>query len=403
MSFSRRLAWLPIVVLLTTQIAPVTRVSAASSCDPNDPICQQLLNAQGQAGQLQQQLDDLKKNLADVEAAVRKLDALLAALQQQRAQQEAQIAATQKQIDDLSRQIRLKQAEIDRAEAHIQIREQLLDQRVRAMDKHGQLDYIQLVLTSKDFSQLLDRVMIMQDIIRGDQQLLQSLKADKQQLQSLRDSLDQQKSAQETLLAQQQQQKAALDVTIGQQNQALAVQQQLAAQLAAKEQELEAAKQAADAQVAQLQQEYDQEAQNLGGGTGQFIWPERATITQPFGCSQLLGEMIDPNCPYPHRFHTGIDLGGSYLTPIRAADTGVASTYPTPCCGYGNYVIIVHGNGYSTLYGHLASFNVNNGQAVLRGQVIGYEGSTGYSTGPHLHFEIRYNNQPQNPCAWLGC
>ncbi len=85
-----------------------------------------------------------------------------------------------------------------------------------------------------------------------------------------------------------------------------------------------------------------------------------------------------------------------------AADNGVASLYST-CCGYGNYVILTHGNGYSTLYGHLAGFNVRSGQLVVRGQVIAFEGSTGNSTGPHLHFEVRYNDNYVDPCNYLGC
>ena len=73
--------------------------------------------------------------------------------------------------------------------------------------------------------------------------------------------------------------------------------------------------------------------------------------------------------------------------------------------GYGNYIIIVHGHGYSTLYGHLASFagGLHSGQIIARGSVIALEGSTGNSTGPHLHFEIRVNNMWKDPCTWLGC
>ena len=73
--------------------------------------------------------------------------------------------------------------------------------------------------------------------------------------------------------------------------------------------------------------------------------------------------------------------------------------------GYGNYVLMIHGNGYSTLYGHLSRFNgsMSSGMIVARGDVIAYEGSTGNSTGPHLHFEIRVNNLWHNPCLWLGC
>jgi murein DD-endopeptidase MepM/ murein hydrolase activator NlpD len=86
-----------------------------------------------------------------------------------------------------------------------------------------------------------------------------------------------------------------------------------------------------------------------------------------------------------------------------AADTGIIYLYPWST-GYGNYVIIFHGNGYSTHYGHLAAFaNVQSGQIIARGDLIGYEGSTGWSTGPHLHFEIRVSNVYKNPCIWLGC
>ena len=87
---------------------------------------------------------------------------------------------------------------------------------------------------------------------------------------------------------------------------------------------------------------------------------------------------------------------------MLAADNGVATIHSTGY-GYGNFVVLTHGNGYSTLYGHLSAFNVRNGQLVVRGQVIAYEGSTGNSTGPHLHFEILYNGNYTNPCAYLGC
>ncbi|MEA2643077.1 MAG: hypothetical protein QOG08_103, partial [Chloroflexota bacterium] len=108
--------------------------------------------------------------------------------------------------------------------------------------------------------------------------------------------------------------------------------------------------------------------------------------------------------PYPHRIHTGIEIAGPWGTPIIAADTGVIYLFPG-YYGYGNYIIIIHGHGYSTLYGHTASFahGLHSGQIVARGTVIAYEGSTGNSTGPHLHFEIRVNDMWRDPCTWLGC
>ncbi len=100
------------------------------------------------------------------------------------------------------------------------------------------------------------------------------------------------------------------------------------------------------------------------------------------------------------RFHTGIDIGVGYGTPIHAADSGTV-IYATWMSGYGNVIIIDHGNGISTLYAHQSSLAVGMGARVARGQVIGYVGSTGFSTGPHLHFEVRLNGTPVDPLAYL--
>ena len=142
----------------------------AANCDPNDPFCQQLQQQQSAQSSGQSQLDQIKARIKDIQQLEVQLTALIASLNAQRVQQEAQIAATQGRIDDLARQIRLAQAEIDREEAHISVREQYLDQRVRAMDKHGRLNYAELIVTSRNFNDLIDRMLVMQDLIRGDQQ-----------------------------------------------------------------------------------------------------------------------------------------------------------------------------------------------------------------------------------------
>ena len=401
MSLRKSFLLLPAIFLLAASMAVAPAPAAAVDCDPYDPLCSEIGDAKAQSANVQAQLDDVRRNLSNAQAAIRRLDAILQQLQNQERDIQAKIAATQGQIDDLARQIRFKEAEIARQEAHIQVREQYLDQRVRAMDKHGRLDYLELFVTSKDFNQLLDRVLIMQDVVRSDQQALAQLKNDRAALTGLRDQLNGKKKDQEALLARQRDQKAQLDAVVAQENQALAIQRQLEAQFDEQRKQLEQALAVANAQVAYLQKQYDLAAQMLGGGTGQFLWPIGTRyITQPFGCTDLLGEPYWPTCATRH-FHTGIDLAGPYGAAIRAADAGIANVFPGGY-GYGNYVIIVHGNGYSTLYGHMSGFAIGNGP-VARGQVIGYEGSTGYSTGPHLHFEIRYNDNYINPCLYLGC
>jgi murein DD-endopeptidase MepM/ murein hydrolase activator NlpD len=127
-------------------------------------------------------------------------------------------------------------------------------------------------------------------------------------------------------------------------------------------------------------------------------------MSQRFGCSSVPLGYDDFGCPWPHKIHTGIDIAGPYGTQVVAADTGVAQLYPGSI-GYGNLLVMVHGNGYATYYGHLAGYapGLTSGQVVARGTTIAFEGSTGWSTGPHLHFEIRINGAWKDPCLWLGC
>lgn len=128
-------------------------------------------------------------------------------------------------------------------------------------------------------------------------------------------------------------------------------------------------------------------------GSGSFIWPVPYThnITSEFGMRW-------------GRLHGGIDIaaGGVYGQPIVAADSGTVILAGNQGDGYGNYVIIDHGNGYKTLYGHMSSVAAYTGQQVSQGEVIGYVGSTGNSTGPHLHFEIRVNDVQTDPLGYVS-
>ena len=128
-------------------------------------------------------------------------------------------------------------------------------------------------------------------------------------------------------------------------------------------------------------------------------WPmESFTITQPFGPTSVLLE--PPFGPYKH-FHTGIDIAAPLGTPVMAAADGIVVAVGHSNFGYGNFVVIAHGGGVETLYGHLLQTDVNLGDRVVRGQVIGLEGSTGFSTGPHVHFELRINDQVVDPMPYL--
>jgi murein DD-endopeptidase MepM/ murein hydrolase activator NlpD len=150
-------------------------------------------------------------------------------------------------------------------------------------------------------------------------------------------------------------------------------------------------------QEAERQRRLREQQRQAGGGsvvgTGQLVWPVNGTITSRFGVRQhpVFGDM---------RFHGGIDIGAAHGTTVVAADAGsvIISTYNS---SYGNYIVISHGNGMTTLYAHLSTRSVSVGDSVSRGQQIGRVGSTGVSTGPHLHFEVSVNGTRVNPSAHL--
>lgn len=149
-----------------------------------------------------------------------------------------------------------------------------------------------------------------------------------------------------------------------------------------------------DKEIKAMQEELKKQ-QTPPTATGSYIWPSKSSyhVTSKYGWRtiDLYGYA---------KFHAGIDIGAGMGTPIYAADGGtvIVSTYDG---GYGNYVMLNHGDGRSTLYGHMSSRGVSVGQTVKQGQVIGYCGSTGNSTGPHIHFEIRVNGGTVNPLNYF--
>lgn len=124
-----------------------------------------------------------------------------------------------------------------------------------------------------------------------------------------------------------------------------------------------------------------------------MMWPVNGVITSQYGyrVHPIFGSTI---------YHSGMDIGVDYGTPVAAADSGYVVEAGW-ISGYGYAVIIDHGNGLSTLYGHNESLAVSAGQSVSKGQTIAYAGSTGNSTGPHVHFEVRSNGDPVDPMAYL--
>jgi len=397
------LAWIPLSIVNAVAIY----------CYPGDPpavyqACLAYNQGIGQQSNNQSQLDSIQAQLTSTINQINATDGLIASLNGQIQAQSALIAQTQAAIDELSMKIRFGEAALIRLKAHVSVREQLLDQRLRYVDSHGTVNYVQLVLTANSINQLMNRMVGAQQVAASDKRLLLDLEDEHSQVAQANSDLDGKRVQVGALLKQQEATKADLEKNRALQAAALVYEKQLAVKLAAQYAAVQAERARIDALVEQLARQYAAAAIAAGGGSGAFEWPEpmcgMGCISQRFGCSTFYLEVYEPSCPYPHKIHTGLDIAGPYGTSIVAADTGVAYLYPGSI-GYGNLLVMIHGNGYSTYYGHLAGYapGLTSGTVVPRGTTVAFEGSTGWSTGPHVHFEIRVYGVYKDPCIWLGC
>jgi len=358
----------------------------------------QLSDKQTQRQQVGNLMDRLKAEIRAAKDQEAALQQVIDAIDAQVATTEQNISDAQARLDAIGAQLLAAQAKLAATRAKLARDKQQLSAELVVIYEQGRVSTINQVLGSATFNEFWQKLIDLRRLAGSEQTSLRNVQQEEAQVTSLVAQVAAQKRAQQQTLAQLRTQAADLQVELSARQ---AAQQHLADVQAADQKQLALAEQSArelDAQIADIKAAMAAAAAR-GGGNGQFVWPEQGPITQGFGCTTYPFEPWDPNCA-THHFHTGIDIGAGWGTPVGAGDAGIAYTYYSSY-GYGNHVIIVHGNGWVSVYGHLASFAVGNGQPVGRGQVIGYEGSTGNSTGPHLHFEIRLNDVPQNPLQYL--
>ncbi len=267
--------------------------------------------------------------------------------------------------------------------------------RLRSMYMGERLSMLQMVLEANDIATLIDRLYYKKRIVAQDKQLLGNLRRKIQELNGLKVQLAQQKA----ILAQTIQTIQAHNLEI---QRSIEVDRALRDRLRndarfyeRAENELLAMSSSITSEIRALSA--NKSFQHVTGSTGVFIWPISGAITSGFGTR------VHP-IHRTRKMHTGLDIAGPNGGAVRAADGGQV-IFAGWKGGYGKCVMINHGNrngrNLVTLYGHMSGFAVSTGQNVSKGQTIGYEGSTGYSTGPHLHFEVRVNGAPVDPRAYL--
>lgn len=334
-----------------------------------------------------------------------------------------QIGLLYTEIDNINSQIRsyteliaANQDELDAAEETLAELNAKNKERIQAMEEEGDISFWSVLFKAKSFTDLIDRLNMMDEINEADQRRMEELReaadavvaarealaeekhaleAAREELQTSQTALNEKRAEADALLAELNADKRALEQMEADYEAEEAL---LSAEIAAAELEYTKALQAEE--EARRQQEQANQGSSGGGSTpapSNASWGRPCTwtkLTSPYGyrTHPITGEW---------KFHNGVDLANSMGTPIYAVRSGTV-TVATHGTTYGYYVTINHGDGYSSLYAHMTHYVVSKGQSVTKGQLIGYMGSSGRSNGPHLHFSIFYNGSTVNPMNYIS-
>lgn len=355
-------------------------------------------------------VNDLKDEAGDLADQRKKLESQLDALADDKSEALTRKNLLDQQITNLSSQIRNVEAQISTYEtlitqteaelAEAQKKEEaqyeLFCSRVRDMEKRGTVSYWSVLFRATSFTDLLSRLDIINEIMDADQAVIDELEALQAEIETKKAELETSKQDSEAAKAELVTKKSDLDTQRAAAN-------KLVQEIEANENEYQSTLDAIDAEEEAIQKKIVQLSQQLaaqsGSGSsaalGGYIWPVSSRrITSPFGNRNTGISGASTN-------HKGVDIGGVYYSSeVHAAKAGtvIISQYSS---SYGNYVVVSHGSGNTTLYAHMSSRKVSAGDHVNQGDVLGITGSTGISSGPHLHFEITENGVRVNPLNYL--
>lgn len=416
---------LAVVLLLTS----MPTGHAASSSE----IRNEINNLEAEQAVIQGQIDDLQQ---EQDANWESIEEMVA----YKSQVDSQIFLLYSELDNLNQQITAyttliaqTQAELDEAQAALDELNVRYRARVRAMEEEGSLSYWEVLFKSKSFTDLIDRLNMIREIAEADERLMEQMRQVTEAVAKAKADLEAEKAS---LEASRTEQEAAMDALEDKRAESDAILQELNANHLEMEElhaELDAQKNAYADEIAQAEKEwweaYQREEaerrrkeeeekrrqeeeekknnQNKPTEPEKEEEPEETKPSTPPSADQgwrTPCSYIMISSAYGYRgsgWHNGVDFANNRGTPIYATRSGTVTKAVSLTYSYGNHVVINHGDGFSSLYAHLDYYVVSAGQYVSQGQLIGYMGSTGNSTGNHLHFTIFYNGSDVNPMNYL--
>ncbi|MGN1159634.1 MAG: murein hydrolase activator EnvC family protein [Lachnospiraceae bacterium] len=379
--------------------------------DNNNLTNSYIQQKEDQIAQIQREQEQLEQGITDSKAILNRLQGQQNDLADYVEQMDAALLDIESNIIDLNDRIEIKEQEIEDVKIELAQAQQLAQEqyeamkvRIKFMYEEGNSYYLELLFSANGFADMLNKADYIEAISEYDRQKLEEYILNEQLIAACQEELESQEAllqAEKDALLEEQTAKqelvAAAEVDIAQMQQGIDETQetieQLNAELAAQTATIQALEAQIEAEKKRLA-ELNKPAVTYDGGA--FIWPcpSSKNITSPFGTRKhpILGI---------ERFHNGIDIGAKSGAPILAAYNGtvVSASYTS---AMGNYIMIDHGDGLYTIYMHCSALYVSQGQYVSRGDTIAAVGSTGLSTGPHLHFTVRRNGEYVNPLDYVS-
>ena len=378
-----------LVVLIACLAAPYSYAEEEEETPAKPDNSSSINDLQNDLKDVRSDLDAAKTEYDKAVKEFKALEAQIAELEVKILEAEGEIESLQTQINDYSEQLLDLTQRIETLDREVSDQSSALNKRLRVMYMTGDQSMLSVLLGSENLIDLMSNLEMVRRIHESDKAFLADLEAKL-------DEVEKKKAEVEIIEAKLKTQQNALQVyknLLDEDNAALEVAKARVKQI----------RDAAAAEVDRLEKEskrIEQELVNMTSQWGDYAggamaWPVIGPVTSEYGMRYH---------PITGRYtmHTGIDIGAKSGVPVHAAADVIVWSAGWNSGGYGNLIMLDNGSGIVTMYAHLSGFASSKGQVVHRGDIIGYVGSTGSSTGPHLHFEVRVNGAHQNPRGWLG-
>lgn len=391
-SFSGRVLALLLALLCAAPMLPALSTEAQAEI------------TQSQIDALEAERDEIRAQREEMQAGIDELEGEHASLLEQKYALDAQNELYRQELELIDEQLSLYTQLVAQKEREVQSAtsaetEQLAayKRHVRALEEDGNYTYLAIIFGSSSLGELISNLDMIGEVMEADRRIYDQYTAAREQSEEVQAEYTAMLAELEEKNAEYETERAELEERIDEANQLIV---QLEEEIQTNTElylEVVAQEEALEADIQQMIADFErQEAAKYIQSTGTYIWPlpgyTPGTRTYGYRMHPILGYM---------RFHSGQDIGAPSSTEILAADSGVVS-YCGWNGGYGNCVMINHGGGRVTLYAHMSAYNCSYGQTVTQGDVIGYVGSTGMSTGPHLHFEVRINGSTVDPMQYFS-